>query len=78
MKPEIIVTVLDRMVTKVDNALDELLDNDAPEVAKAERLLLEVTMELNGLIDRITDDYQEAVTMEDPDVAIIPAQAGDV
>lgn len=59
MKPETevyLVAALDGMVTKIDHALDELLDNDAPEIKKAEHILMHVTMELNGLIDRITKE----------------------
>lgn len=59
MKPETkvyLVAALDQMITHIDNALDEIAEADAPEIQKAEVILMHVTMELNGLIDRLTEE----------------------
>ena len=51
-----VVAVLDHMVTQIDMAIDELLDDDTPEAKKAESILLNVSMELNILVDRLTEE----------------------
>ncbi len=52
---EKIIVALDGMVTQIDNAIDELLDCDSPESKKAESILLNVSMQLNALVDILTD-----------------------
>lgn len=54
-----VVASLDMMITEIDNAIDELLDDETPEARKAEQILLKVTMELNVLVDRLTDEEAE-------------------
>lgn len=59
MKPETevyLVVALDHMITKLDRVLDELEDLENHQVSKAEHLIMDMTMELNGLIDRLTEE----------------------
>lgn len=59
MKPETkanIVAALDQMITFVDCALDEISEADASGIQKAEVILMNVTLQLNDLIDQITEE----------------------
>lgn len=51
-----VMAVLDNMVTQIDMAIDELLEEDTPAIKKAEAILLNVSMELDILVDRLTED----------------------
>jgi prefoldin subunit 5 len=55
MKNEQLVATLDALITKIDNALDEIADTKTPETEKAATILMHVTMDLNVLIDDIID-----------------------
>jgi hypothetical protein len=62
MKPEsevLIVAALDSMITRIDNAVDQLIDIDSPGARQAENILLDVTIELNGIIDRLAEEHEE-------------------
>ncbi len=65
----LLVAALDSMITKIDNALDELLDLDTPESRKTEHTLLDVSMELSGLMDRLVEDAEE---LEPEEPVILP------
>ncbi len=62
MKPEtevLVVATLDKMITKLDQVLDELELFPNKEVSHAEHLVMQVTMEITDLIDRVTEDGYE-------------------
>lgn len=47
---------LNRVLTQIELAMDELLDVDTAESRKAEHLLLGASIELAGLIDALDDE----------------------
>ncbi len=64
MNNENLVRFMDKMVTQLDQALDELVELDSPESHKAESLILAVSLELTGLMDRIVDELEGEVAPE--------------
>ncbi len=66
MNNENLVRFMDKMVTQLDQALDELVELDSPESHKAESLILAVSLELTGLMDRIVDELEGEVAPELP------------
>ncbi len=83
MKPEtevLLVAALDGLITKIDQALDELevwgtdegYSSNREDNARqnAEHILMNVTMELNSLIDRLTEEAY-VIIPEAQDVACI-------
>ncbi len=50
-----IVAALDRIITKLDDAVDELLEIDTPASQKVESMLMNVSVDLTVLLDRITE-----------------------
>jgi hypothetical protein len=62
VKPETevyVVAALDNMVTKLDQVLDELEEISGAPARKAENLIFGITLELNGLMDRLTEEGYE-------------------
>lgn len=55
-----VVLALDNMITKLDRVLDELEDIETHKVSEAEHIIMTISTELHGLIDRITADSVEA------------------
>ena len=55
------VTALDTIQTKLDHVLDELDGCEGPRIKMAESLIFKLSMEINGLIDRLTDEAQGPV-----------------
>ncbi len=63
IKPETeiyLVAALDGFITKLDQVLDELDDLPDVNTSKAEHLIFGITMELAGLMDRLTEEGYEA------------------
>lgn len=52
----LLVVALDGMITKLDQVLDELEDLETHNVTAAENMIMDITMEINGLIDRLTEE----------------------
>ncbi len=55
-----IVVTLDKAITKLDQVLDELELVPDKEISRAEHLIMQVTMELTDLIDKVTEDAYKA------------------
>lgn len=52
----IIVVTLDKLISELDNVLDELDEIEGGRARNAEALLMKVTIGLNNLIDRLTEE----------------------
>ncbi len=72
MKTEMLVVTLDAMITHIDQALDEL--SEAPDLAarNAENMLMDVTIALNALIDRLTEEGYEPDSEIDDTPKMLP------
>ncbi len=55
----LVVAALDGIITKLDHILDEVEDVDNKQVKKAEGMIFMIQIQLNDLMDRLTEEAHE-------------------